>query len=461
MSRMERSVGVLVAGGGMSGLSAALSAAEGGADVTVLEKGSLVGGAARLSGGVIFTFPTLELLRRNVPEGDEDLQRTLAAEFADSLAWLKNHGLPLEPPQQLLGEGWGSVMGIGAPGRRGQFMEILRARAEALGARVLPNRGLSSLELSRSGSVVVRVESPEGRESWETRALVLATGGFQANRELLTRFLGPASDYLMIRTWPTCTGDGFLAGLAAGAAASRGLGTFYGHTMPAAPVPPEEYQPITPYFASVGVLVNQYGNRFTDESVGTIEEANAWAGMQQPGGRYYLIFDQRIYREHVVGPGILGGAVAAPNKFERAKELGAPTLEAPTLGKLIEEMEAQWGVNGPRLSAELSAYNQAVREGRGAILVPPRSRFLQPLAEAPYYAMACIPAITFPYGGLRINGACQVLNRVSTPIEGLYASGVDAGGVYNRIYAGGLSWALVSGRVAGRNAAAFVRKERT
>lgn len=461
MSAAEHTLGVLVAGGGMSGLAAALSAAEGGADVTVLEKGSLVGGAARLSGGVIFTFPTLELLRRNVPEGDEELQRMLVAEFADALVWLRDHGLPLEPPQQLLGEGWGSVMGIGAPGWRGQFMEILRARAEALGARILPNRALRSIGQPRSGSVPVTVESAEGIETWEARSLILATGGFQANRELLSRYLGPAADYLMIRTWPTCTGDGFLAGLAAGAATSRGLGTFYGHTMPATSVPPEEYQPITPYFASVGVLVNQYGSRFTDESVGTIEEANAWAGMQQPGGRYYLIFDRRIYREHAEGPGILGGAVAAPNKFERARELGAPTIESPTLGKLVEMMETQWGVNGSRLMPELDGYNRAVAEGRGAVLVPPRSRFLQPLAEAPYYAMTCIPAITFPYGGLQINGDCQVLNRVSTPIEGLYAAGVDAGGVYNRIYAGGLSWALVSGRVAGRNAAAFIRKEAT
>jgi succinate dehydrogenase/fumarate reductase flavoprotein subunit len=150
---------------------------------------------------------------------------------------------------------------------------------------------------------------------------------------------------------------------------------------------------------------------------------------------------------------MLGGAVAAYNKFERAKELGAPTLEAPTHGKLVEAMGAQWGVNGPRLLAELDAYNRAIAEGRGATMVPPRTRFLQPLAEAPYYAMTCIPAITFPYGGLRVDGDCQVLNRVGMPIAGLYAAGVDAGGVYNRIYAGGLSWALVSGRVAGRTAA--------
>jgi len=203
----------------------------------------------------------------------------------------------------------------------------------------------------------------------------------------------------------------------------------------------------------VGVLVNRYGNRFTDESVGTIEEANAWAGMQQPGGRSYLIIDQRIYREHVLGPGFLGGVVPAPNKWERAKDLGAPTLEAPTLGELVRRMETRWEVNGSRLSAELDAYNRAVADGRGAGLVPPRSRFQQPLDEAPYYAMACVAAITFPYGGLQVNADCRVLGRRGSPIPGLYAAGVDAGGVFNRIYAGGLAWALVSGRAAGRNAA--------
>jgi succinate dehydrogenase/fumarate reductase flavoprotein subunit len=116
-------------------------------------------------------------------------------------------------------------------------------------------------------------------------------------------------------------------------------------------------------------------------------------------------------------------------------------------------MEAQWGVNGQRLSAELESYNRAVAEGRGATLVPLRLRYQQPLAEAPYYAMACRPAITFPYGGLCVDGDCRVLDGGETPITGLYAAGVDAGGVFNRFYAGGLAWALVSGRVAGRNAA--------
>lgn len=452
MSSAERISEVLVTGGGMSGLCAALSAGEVGADVTLLEKGEVVGGSARLSGGVIFTFPSFEVQRRNVPEGDEALQRLLAGEFAESLAWLESHGIPLGPAQQLLGEGWGRVMGAGAPGRREAFLEAVRTRAEALGVRVLTRRALTSLEPSDSGSLTVGVASPEGSEIWRTRALVLATGGYQGNRELLTRFLGPASDNLLIRSCPTCTGDGFLAGLEAGAVASRGLGSFYGHTMPATSVPPEEWQTITPYFASVGVLVNQYGNRFTDESIGTIEEANAWAGMQQPGGRYYLIIDQRIYREHVLGPGMLGGVVPAPNKWERAKELGAPTLEAPTLDGLVQRMEVQWGVNGRHLSAELDAYNRAVAEGRRVSLVPPRSRFQQPLGEAPYYAMACIAAITFPYGGLQVNADCRVLGRPGSPIPGLYAAGVDAGGVFNRIYAGGLAWALVSGRVAGRAA---------
>jgi succinate dehydrogenase/fumarate reductase flavoprotein subunit len=453
MSLEARSAGVLVAGGGMAGLCAALSAREAGAEVTVLEKADVIGGSARLSGGVIFTFPTLELQRQRIPEGDESLQRLLAGEFAESLGWLEHHGVPLGPAQRLLGDGWGRVMEAGSPGRRGAFMERLRARAEAMGVGVLTRRALSSVEPSFSGPVMVGVESEAGPEMWQASSLILATGGYQANRELLSRFLGPASDFLMIRTCPACTGDGFLAGLAAGASVSRGLGTFYGHTMPAASIPPEEWQTITPYFASVGVLVNRYGLRFTDESIGTIEEANAWAGMQQPDGRYYLIFDQRIYREHVTGPGVLGGVLPAPNKFERAKELGAPVLEAPGLEGLIRAMEEKWGVNGSRLSDELDAYNRAVVEGRGATLIPPRTRFQQPLSEGPYYAMTCIPAITFPYGGLLVDGDCQVLNRTGTQIPGLYAAGVDAGGVFNRIYAGGLAWALVSGRAAGRNAA--------
>ena len=451
MTHPDQSTDLLVAGGGMAGLVASLSAAEAHADVTVIEKGLEAGGAARLSAGVFWTPPTFEALRQTVPEGDEELQRTLASEFDDSLTWLKGHGLPL-PSREVLTGRTGRLMGIGDPGRREGFMEALRARAEKLGVHVLTRRQLASLERV-NGGFSVRITSGETVETWSARALVLATGGYQGNRELLARYLGPESDSLMIRSWPGCTGDGFLAGLAAGAGASRGLGGFYGHTMPATTVPPEEYQTITPYFASIGVLVNRFGNRFTDESFGNLEEGNAAAGMRQPGGRYYLIFDQKIYRDHVLGPGITGGDLKAPNKFERAKALGAPTLEAPNLPELVVRMEREWEVNGPRLLAELDAYNRVVREGRGALLVPPRIKNQQPLDEGPFYAMTCVGAITIPYGGLWVNGGCQVRDRSGAPIRGLYAAGADAGGVFNRTYGGGLAWALVSGRVAGRNAA--------
>lgn len=81
MSRAERTVDVLIAGGGMAGLCAALAAAETGAEVTVLEKAPDVGGSARLSGGIIWTYQTRVLQRRLVPEGDPTLQALLAEEF--------------------------------------------------------------------------------------------------------------------------------------------------------------------------------------------------------------------------------------------------------------------------------------------------------------------------------------------------------------------------------------------
>jgi len=447
-------IDVLIAGAGMAGLSAALAAAEAGATVTVLEKGGVVGGAARLSAGVFWTYRTLAEQREHIPDGDAELQEALATGYEESLRWLDGHVVPVGPPTQSLDNQWSRVMGVGAPGRRGKFMESLWAASEKRGARLLLNRRLLSLEREESGAFVVGVDAAGKSERWQARSVILATGGYQGNRELLTRYVGSEADYLMIRSWPGCTGDGFLAGLAAGAGASRGLGSFYGHTMPAAAVPLEEYQPITPYFAGVGVLVNRYGQRFTDESVGRLEETNAAADIQQPGGRFYLILDQRIYREHVIGPGVTGRAVTAPNKFERAKALGCPTIEAPALPALAARMESEWGVNGGRLLSDLDTYNRAVEDGRGHSLIPPRIRNQQALAEPPFYAMVCIGAITLPYGGLWVNQRCQVRERSGQAIPGLYAVGVDAGGVFNRTYGGGLAWALVSGRVAGGNAGA-------
>ena len=78
-----------------------------------------------------------------------------------------------------------------------------------------------------------------------------------------------------------------------------------------------------------------------------------------------------------------------------------------------------------------------------------------PIETPPFFALRCLPGITFTYGGARVNEQAQVLDTSRQPIPGLYAAGADVGGVYTRGYTGGLALGLAFGRIAGRAAAAY------
>jgi glycine/D-amino acid oxidase-like deaminating enzyme len=129
---------VIVIGGGMAGLTAALATAEAGGDVLVLESESSVGGSMAISGGLIWSPATFELARRWIPRGDPELQRILVDELEDAWSWFEEHGLPLDPPVACLKDrmGRGRLMTVGGPGARGPWAEILLGAAQRQGAEV-------------------------------------------------------------------------------------------------------------------------------------------------------------------------------------------------------------------------------------------------------------------------------------------------------------------------------------
>ena len=89
----------------------------------------------------------------------------------------------------------------------------------------------------------------------------------------------------------------------------------------------------------------------------------------------------------------------------------------------------------------------------------PKSGGLIKIAEPPFYAIRVVAGVTFTYGGVKVDSEAQVLDRSGGPIGGLYAAGADCGGIYTRGYTGGLSMGLAFGRLAGRNAAAYARRD--
>jgi succinate dehydrogenase/fumarate reductase flavoprotein subunit len=445
---------VVVVGGGMSGLCAGIAAAQAGADVVVLEQSAAVGGSMALSGGLIWAPRDLPTARSYIPRGDADLQRLLVSSLRDAWHWLEELGLPLSPEVDCLKDdmGRGRTMGLGTSGDRREFATALADVFARHGGRLL--LGWAPTRLDRDGDGwLVTAGSSGGVERLRADAVVVATGGFQNDVPLLRRYVTPHADRLVVRSNPVSAGAGMRLLLDHGAALSTGMSSFYGHSLPTVDgqVRPEDFIPSSQYYSDYCVLLNRLGLRFTDESIGVLDEHNAQAGSRQPDAVYYLVFDEAIREEHVLGsvglPGIVSSNVA--DRLDFVRSLGGTVLEAPTLEGLAAALSAR-GVPAENVLDSLGHYNRAASTGEQ--MFPPRTRDHVALARPPFYAVECVAAITYTMGGLAVDGDCRVRHRDGGTLAGAYAVGADAGGVFQDVYGGGLAWATVTGRLAGRSA---------
>ena len=278
---------LVVAGAGMAGLAAAAHAHARGADVVLLEKGDRPGGSMLLSSGVIWRHRDFAGFRAEAPDGDADLQRLVFDRLDADLDWLESLGARVTERDT------GNPATIG---RRFDTASLTGALVDAAGG--------------------VRVGEPL-RELPEGTPVVLATGGFAANRDLVREHITPEADSLLLRAAPWSTGDGVLLGLMAGAERSAGLGEFYGRNMPAPPahVGEEQFVSLSQLYARHASVVNADGVEHEARTWSEIDVVQ-WTA-RQPGARaWYRVsedaLDERV-RERTVA-----------EMIEAAERAGAP-----------------------------------------------------------------------------------------------------------------------------------------
>jgi succinate dehydrogenase/fumarate reductase flavoprotein subunit len=436
---------VAVLGAGMAGLTAAIAAADAGAEVTLLERAPAVGGSMALSAGGIWAPRDWDTARTLIPRGDAGLQRLLVDGLRPLWAFYEAHGIPLAPEAPVMKDDIGRVrlVLLGEMGDRQPFADALAAVAASSGVAILTGVQLESL---------IRV-----RENWTldgrpADAVIFATGGFQNDTALLERFATPYARHLVVRSNRVSDGAALRLAEPLGAAHSGAMSCFYGHTLPHladGELEPRHFLPASQYYSDYSVLLNEQGLRFTDESVGVVDEFNAQQGARQSNARYWLIFDERIRATHVALAG-LGGLAEFEDAVSVAEGLGARVRHADSLEGLVEQL-AGCGLPYENVRDSITAYNAATDPVRG--LYPPRTRDHHPLAEPPFCAVECVAGITYTMGGLAIDRGCRVQHLEGKAITGLYAAGADAGGVFHDVYGGGLAWAGVTGMTAGAAAA--------
>jgi tricarballylate dehydrogenase len=489
---------VVVVGAGNAALCAALSAREQGGRVLVLEKASEEergGNSTFTAGGFRFVHDGLEDLRRDVladlsdaearqiyipplpsdlymhdlmrvTEGlsQEELADILIGRSRETVVWMQSKGvrfIPMFGRQSYIVNGihhfYGGV-NIEAVGGGWGLLDFLVKAAERAGIEIRFRTGLRKLLQAQSGAVTgVLAFGPNGYEEIDARAVVLACGGFEANPEMRTRYLGAGWELCRVRGTRHNTGDGIRAALEIGAQAFGGWSTCHAVQWDIS-APPFGDRVVLDNFQKhsypLGIVVNMAGERFVDEGADFRNHTYAKYGrevMKQPQRAAVQIFDSKT--------------IAMVRDEYRIKQV--TKAEAGTLEDLAKALD----INPQGLLRTVAAYNAACQPGdyNPAILdgthtegiAPPKSNWALPIDEPPYCGFVVTCGITFTFGGLRINTEGEVQDTTDTAIPGLYAAGELVGGIFYQNYLGGagLMSGSVFGRLAGRSAGQYAIRQ--
>ena len=448
-------VDVVVVGAGLAGAAAAVTAAEAGHTVALLEKCETPGGSSVLSGGgMTFAGTPLqeragvaddpELLRADIlaaGEGRNDPEAVEAyiANQVETARWLEASGVewtlhapPGDPRPRLHSTA------------RGYLVPFLVRRLRTLDAHAFhPGTAARRLRTDRTGRVVgIEVEQAASRHTITVRCgIVLASGGFGRDTELLETFAPSWLDAVPM-SGAGSTGDGLRmawalgAGLRDMARVSASFGASVARFPDLSPHPDDRPRLLYPTMAGA-IVVNRDGRRFVDESWNYKRISEVCRS--QPDGVGIMVFDQAVMDRSVAEPLPLNWR----SGLEDGTVRGADTLDA--LAKLLD-------IAPEALTATVDAYNHHVAEGADPDHGRPLAG-LAPLDRAPYYAFPCGNGLTTTYCGLRVDSRLRVLTVFGEPIDGLYAAGEIVGGFHGAGYLSGtaLGKAVVFGRAAARD----------
>ena len=447
---------LLVAGGGAAGFAAALEAAQAGTQVLLLEKMAEIGGSSAMSGGCLAFAGTDLQKAQGVEDSDELLRRDLVevgqneadpalidAYVSHQLAtyeWLRGHGVQFSPSLE-------SSSGQSVPRVHtvdpADMVRQLAARCRETG-RVTVLMGTRGLRLVRKDGRVtgMEAEGPEGPLLVEAdKGVLLATGGFCRNAELVHRFAPHYAEAVFVGGEGN-VGDGLLMGWKLGADLRDMAyikGTFGKH-------PTDTHNNHSCLAVYKGAIaVNQDGRRFVDESISY--KLLGDAVMAQPYHTGYQIFDEPIFRSGDDRVRILD--------FGRRLEEGL-IFKAATLDELARQIE----VPASALRATVDRYNGFVDAGQdpdfGRDGLVHHQGALRRIETGPFYAYPSTAAVFGTYCGLRIDASMKVIDVFGETIEGLYAAGEVVGGFHGGAYMTGsaLGKAVVFGRIAARSALA-------
>ena len=444
---------LIIVGSGLAGLTCGCLALELGLrSVVIFEKEAVIGGTSAITNG-FWTVGGTELQKRlAIPDSDESLYNDLLALGGAAVdkellkvfikanrrqyEWVKYHGIAPNSIVFAEGKQRAHVFDID------ELIEFHRSFFLSRGGVIYTSAKVHEV-FTEDGKVIGALyeHGKVLKRAKASRGVVLATGGFSRNREMLKRY-SPQLRKAAVIASEGATGDGLGMALRHGAVMvdTEHLKASYGFIRN-----PSTMDDLSLIQYSGAIIVNQDGERFVNESLPYKELADF--ALSQNGRETYVVFDEKIRRESVKQvPDSKIWTRSTLNTFEDI------VYSAATIAEAAEKA----GVNSSQLVSTVKEYNERIKNrkrdslGREGL---PGSNNLRPLvqiSEPPFYVFPTTPAIIGTYCGLKVDTQARVLTSSSEPIPGLWAAGEIMGGIHGASFMMGtaLAKAAAFGRIA-------------
>lgn len=501
---------IVVIGAGGAGTAAALRAAQEGKKVMLLEKTATPMGASTLAGGMFAADSRLQQEQGKTVDKswlyeqyykasngymNSQLVDHIIDEAGNTVNWLLDNHMELN----LVDAGSGAAYNhVGMPATLHGYNEggsvalkKLVQEFENAGGEVRWLTPAYEIQKDDNGVKAVLAKKEDGSTlKINTKAAIIATGGYGGNKEMLEKYIG---DQYTMGEVAQNTGDGINMAYSLGAGRS-GLGVtqyFWETFKPEeigqmAQILGDDWFSMTAFTMFPFLRVNALGQRYSDETKVTSFAEHGGEIAQQPGQYEYAIIDSSILKKIAHnGVAVIEDQYASwvgneqfymefnePNSTDAMyAQQHTPIDFTTTLDKLldtkvvykgntIEELAKAMDVDANTLQASVNQYNQAIATGHDDAYAANTNRLVE-VKEGPYYAVKYVARNLGTLGGIRINENMQVLDKDFNVIKGLYAAGADAGGMYGKSYVdfegGTLGFAYTSGRLAGEQAAKDIK----
>lgn len=475
---------VVVVGAGSSGLSAAVSAAQKGAKVIVLEKMPIAGGSSNYAEG-LFAIGTKQLrddaqdisksefYKEIMDYGHYTTNAALLKQFVDesdvTIRWLESLGVGFDAVKMSYADSpvWHLVMDYKNYIHGAALVNRLLDVGKELGVKVYYET--PGKKLIYKNGVVAGVEAEDAKGNKvivNAKSVIIATGGFPNNPAMIDKYTRFDSKKVKGTLPLDKTGDGINMAMEVGASTEGwGLMTHQGTDGPSV-------VPFGNLFTMVwqpALWVNKYGKRFVDETAVFSFTHASNIVYRQPGSFAWVVFDQDTFDKYTEKDGIEAGiGVIIPigtkltnlkKEFEESEKAGNPNaVMADTLSELAKKINVEPAV----IKKTVDTYNSHKDNNLDSEFWMD-TKWVMPVKKGKFYAIKIKPMTYVSLGGVKVNEYMQALDENDNVIKGLYTVGCDVGGLHGDTYTlfasgSAFSFAATSGRLAGADAAKQLKK---